>query len=74
MNKCPRDPKQWTLRCSSIKRRKQKEMNKISPFLLQKKSFQVSKKRDKFSKSKVELGYLLYTPSFISVFVALEIL
>ena len=50
MDKYPRYLKQWVLRCPLEK----KEMNKIAPVLLQ----IVSKfqKRDKFSRSKVELG------------------
>ena len=50
MDKCPRYLKRWVLRCPLEK----KEMNKIAPVLLQ----IVSKfqKRDKFSRSKVELG------------------
>jgi hypothetical protein len=62
MDKCLRYLKQWVLRCPP---KKKKEMNKIAPILLQ--MFLSFKKRDKFSRSKVELGLAtIYPHTYIS--------
>ena len=55
MDKYPRYLTQWVLRCPLEKKRRKNEMNKIAHVFLQ---GYVSKfrKRDKFSRSKVELG------------------
>ena len=54
MDKCLRYLKQWVLRCPPEKKREE-EMNKIAHVFLQI-YFPISKKRDMFSRSKVELG------------------
>jgi hypothetical protein len=55
MDKCPRYPKQWVLRCPSEKKEKrERKMNKIAHVLL--KVVFKFKKRYMFSRSKVELG------------------
>ena len=54
MDKCSRYLKQWVLRCPPKKKKEKREMNKTSPILLQ--NISKFQKRDKFSRSIVELG------------------
>ena len=52
MDKCPRNLKQWVLRCP-LEKKKKKEINKIAHVFLQ---MFPSFKREKFSRGTVELG------------------